>query len=245
MNKMKLYDIYKEIADKTQNKAIINGELNLPETILRSSFIKCLEFNLITSKYEDENLYFYLPILRSICEDIIFINYMFTVIEEEDRLNFIIAYQASDWQKSITAQETYFTANRSFQPILTTKMINDLILSKINIEAIQQTLKNKYSWKRKVPTVKQIANDGNMINLYDYLYAATSRLVHFNPQTLLQMIWGEFETKEKQKIKLMNISIEHYKKYYNKFCLFYGFTLFKIFSEKFDYILDNKILEEI
>ena len=144
MNKMKLYDIYKEIADKTQNKAIINGELNLPETILRSSFIKCLEFNLITSKYEDENLYFYLPILRSICEDIIFINYMFTVIEEEDRLNFIIAYQASDWQKSITAQETYFTANRSFQPILTTKMINDLILSKINIEAIQQTLKNKY-----------------------------------------------------------------------------------------------------
>lgn len=69
-------------------------------------------------------------------------------------------------------------------------MIDDIVFSKIDIQSIHSNLKSKYNWQRKCPTVKQIATDGYLLNLYNYVYAATSRLVHFNPQILLQMVWG-------------------------------------------------------
>ena len=242
---MNINNYYQDILTKSEGKSLVTGDLDLANTVLNASYIKNLEFNLSISRNENENLIFHLPILRSLCEDVIFINYLFNVIDEEDRHNFILVYQASDWEKSIKAQDEYFTANRDFQPILTKKMIDDIVFSKIDIQTILLNLKDKYNWQRKYPTVKQIATDGSLLNLYNYLYAATSRLVHFNPQTLLQMVWGEFESSDKKKVKKMKITIDYYKKYYNEFCLFYGFTLFKIFTEKFQTIIGLNIKKEL
>lgn len=242
---MSLHNVYRTIKSKTEEKSKISGKIDLAETILNASFIKNIEFNLAAAKNDNSNLFFHLPILRSICEDIIFINYLYNVIEEEDRRNFILVYQASDWKKSIKAQEDFFMANRNFQPILTEDMINKLVFDRFDIDAIHKNLKSKYRWERKYPTVKQIATDGSLTKLYDYLYAATSRLVHFNPQTLLQMAWGEIDSSNKMGVKANTISIESYKKYYNDFCLFYGYTLFEIFTNKFKSILKIEIDEEL
>ena len=241
---MTLHKYYSLIKEKTTDKSIVTNELEIAENILNASFIKNLEFNLSITASGENNLFFFLPILRGLCEDIIFINYTFNVIEKSDRQVFILLCQALDWEKSIAAQDTYFSSVRDFQPVLTVKMINDIILDKIDVDLIQNTLREKYGWRRKFPTVKQIAEDGAMSDLYDFLYAATSRLVHFNPQNLLQMTWGEID-RNVGKIKKIKISLEHFKKYYSDFCLFYGFLLFKTFVNTFQEILKVDLSDEL
>jgi len=245
---MKLpFEIYLEVEKKCVDLYSADGQLSLPIQALRASFIKCLHFNIsICERESKDNLMFFMPMLRGICEDIIYHNYIFNILQDDDKLNFIAAYQIIDLEKSVSSQEEFFTVIRPIQPIITKSILRELIISENSVaNSIMEDLKAKYGWKKKPPSVYQLAEIGNISEIYKYLYAATSRLVHFNPQSLFQMIWGEFENSEKKKIKSMKISIENYKKYYNQFCVFYGYYLLKLFVEKLGDILRIDIKIEL
>lgn len=242
----KLNEAYLKIEEKTKFKSeMALSHFNLADHVLCTAFIRNLQFNLTISRNQEDNLYFYLPILRGLCEDIIFINYLFSIIEESDRHNFVLVYQYSDLIKSVKAQELFFSENKNVQPIITKKIVDEVAFKNVDVPTIHQALKSKYNWQRKFPTVKQIAQDGGLSYLYDFLYAATSRLVHFNPQTLLQMVWGKFDMNQKPEVEYLNISIDNFKPYYNQFCKFYGFQLFEIFVDKFSSELAIEITEEV
>ena len=234
-----LFEIYSKVEKKCVALYSVDGQLSGAIQVLRASFIKCLHFNIMISKRElEDNLMFFMPMLRGICEDIIYHNYVFNVLHDDDKLNFISAYQIIDLEKSVASQEDFFTVIRPSQPIITKSILHEMVIPpNLIANNIMKDLKTKYGWKKNPPSVYQLAEIGNISDIYKYLYAATSRLVHFNPQSLFQMIWGEFENSEKRKIKSMKISIENYKKYYNQFCIFYGYYLLKMFIEKLGEIL--------
>ncbi len=242
-----LFEIYSEVEKKCLALYSFNKQLSIPIQALRASFIKCLHFNIMICERESkDNLMFFMPMLRGICEDIIYHNYIFNVLQDEDKLNFIAMYQILDLEKSVSSQEDFFTTIRPSQPIVTKSILHEFVISK-NFVAnnIMEELKTKYDWKKNPPSVFQLAEIGKISNIYKYLYAATSRLVHFNPQSLFQMIWGEFENRENREIKSMKISIDNYQKYYNHFCIFYGYYLLKIFVEKLGGILGIDIKSEM
>jgi len=56
-----------------------------------------------------------------------------------------------------------------------------------------------------------------LLELYNYLYHATSTFVHFSPNNLLRMGWGNLPD--------VQYSISNFKLYYKDFSLFYGLLL--------------------
>jgi Family of unknown function (DUF5677) len=221
-------DIFFEIEKRVNEVFQVDESTSLEQQILLCSLLKCIEYNQTISKIDNfTGHFFYMPFLRGICEEIIHLTYLFNVIEEQDRSNFVVVYQISDLIKSIESQETFFDSQREFQPVLTKSILKSHILKDLSIDELLLSLKQKYGWERRFPSVKQVATNSDLLSLYEYLYSATSRLVHFNPQTLLQMVWGEFKN---GKFVKGDISIKHFEKYYREFCQFYGYYLLKVFN---------------
>ncbi len=72
-----------------------------------------------------------------------------------------------------------------------------------------------------------MAKSQNLLLLYDYLYNATSRLVHFSPGTLLRMAWFD----PKDGIKRCNPNA--FDRYYSEFARFYSTHLLAAFVTRF------------
>ena len=72
-----------------------------------------------------------------------------------------------------------------------------------------------------------MATDAALVELYEYLYSATSDMVHFSPHNLLRSGWSKKET------PYHHFDIQNFHKYYNLFNHFYGSYLFVLFSKTF------------
>lgn len=96
----------------------------------------------------------------------------------------------------------------------------DSLHSKLN------PLKQKYGWRKDKPSVSQMAKACGLDEVYDYLYAATSRTVHFSPSVLFRMGWGS-----EQPDRPYTFSISHFSSYYDSFNVFYGSYLFVLLGD--------------
>jgi len=86
---------------------------------------------------------------------------------------------------------------------------------------------NRWKKHREWPSVREMAEPGGLLPLYDFLYAATSSFVHFSPNNLIRMgkvIGGG----ERMAFSTMNFS-----DYYSAFNRFYGLFLFITFATTF------------
>ena len=96
-------------------------------------------------------------------------------------------------------------------------------------------LKPKYGWKRKKPSVYEMAEKSGLKELYDFLYRATSRVVHFNPYMLNRLAWGSVDscanlTDDTEFV----ISDKNFKFYHEVFNRFWGAYLFLEFTDFFN-----------
>jgi len=84
----------------------------------------------------------------------------------------------------------------------------------------------KLEWKLKNgqdrPSVAWIARKTNSEALYNYLYHATSRSVHFSVGEILRNVWGHFDN--------MAFDSTYFSKYWSAFSLYWGW---KILAETF------------
>ena len=69
----------------------------------------------------------------------------------------------------------------------------------------------------------QMATDGKLIKLYDYLYSASSSHVHFNPHIILRTGWSKDLDERPQVHKF---STNNFDQYYEDFIIYYGCFLF-------------------
>lgn len=224
-------NILKEISPNRELK------LNDPiiEKLIKSAFLKNVEFNHSINSFDSEKFYFLIPFLRGLVEDIIVLNYLNEIIEEDDREAFIVNYIFNDISKAALEQDKFFEKERNHQPRVTPKIIKK-VYPQNPFKSEVVGFKSKYSWDRKSPSVFQMAKDGGLKEVYEYFYFATSRMVHFNPQLLFKLGWGNSNSFNQEDVNdvLFNINTSNFSKYYAEFCRFYGSYLFIKFIEFFN-----------
>jgi hypothetical protein len=183
-----------------------------------ASLAKNFEFNLyVTSQSSSSSSFFLQPTLRGLCEDVIALKYLNEKVDSADAEVLISSWMNQQTSESIEKQENFFQSNRPYQPVLSNVRAesSDSLRSKLN------PLKQKYGWRRDKPSVSQMAKACGLNEVYDYLYAATSRTVHFSPSVLFRMGWGP-----KEPDKPYTFSTSHFNGYYDSFNAFYGSYLF-------------------
>ena len=236
-----------EIARATPNESTEYDQL------LRAALAKCFEFSLYIFEDEDsKHSFFSLPTLRGICEDLISLKYFAEKVDAVDREEILLAFAALNIFDGLKRQTTYFEKNRPLQPILKDKKLypdieryNEMEKQKI------KSFKNKYHWRRNYPTVEEMAKAAGLEELYNYLYAASSRAVHFTPHVLGRMGWTiESLPKDEKSENIgnyeMQFSTQNFSRYYQEFCEFYSLQLLILFLETFSKYLEfNEELREL
>lgn len=156
-------------------------------SMLRAALVKNFEFSLfIWQSDQDKNSYFSTATLRGICEDIITLNFIST-LTDEDQTKLIETLFKLDL---LAASKKQFKFLGKSQPVIrfSDKTNEEKVENlKNDIESIAKkyprwiNLKKNQIGYNKLPTISQMAQFCKLEDLYDYLYAATSRWVHFNP----------------------------------------------------------------
>jgi len=194
---------------------------------ITSAYSKCYEFNVLVNKENDiSNSFFYSPALRGICEDVIVLKFF----KKQTKLNsnkiiehfmMIQLIDISDRQKE------FFLKNNPQQIVF--EYPNAGKVREENTNAIKEEwLKIGLNREKVFPSTSQMATDSGLVELYNYLYSATSDMVHFSPHVLMRAGWSK-----KDDEFLHEFSTKNFSKYYKLFNQFYGAYLFVLFNESF------------
>jgi len=201
---------------------------------LRSSLAKNYEYCQFSynEKESPEAYFFSLSTLRGITEDLIVLGFI-SKLRDEDRETIIASIQSIESNESLLKQKDFFERYRPFQEILYPQKDNSSLQKRRNdAQAIWRT----NGWpkfnlkKRPLPPVIELAErlSPNALDLlYNFIYRLASSTVHFSPQTLLRLGWGELDGK-------VTFSVKHFSDYYTKFCQVYSVLLLCLYFEIFE-----------
>lgn len=193
-----------------------------------ASLMKCLEFNLISFTETNTNSpYFSSSGLRGICEDLVTLKYFKEIIEPQDAQRILWAWSMKQMTEGTEKQSLFFKINRPQQPVIPYSEWFQKTLKSSKAEL--RVYRSKYGWARNLPKVIEMADACSMRALYDYVYHATSKSVHFSPHLFMRMGWGEMESAEPS----FQFSTKNFAQYYLEFNQFYGTFLFIKFCETF------------
>ncbi|MBD1862983.1 MULTISPECIES: DUF5677 domain-containing protein [Trichocoleus] len=213
-------------------------------SILKAAIAKSYEFCLFTTLEEGKlDAFFYTATLRGICEDLISLKYYYS-FDVEDRETVIKYMAVIDMAENVRTQAEFFNSNKPTQPVVK-KILDDSQISLARGEI--GNLKGKYKWKSSGyrPSTREMAKSCNLLKLYDYFYAATSRWVHFSPHILTRMGWGDMN--ENGEIDA-SYSTSHFSGYYASFNCFYATYLFvlecKLIKKEISFNSDAWLLVE-
>ena len=155
--------------------------------VLRASVAKSFEFaELVHRDPPLDQGFFITSTLRGICEDLIVLSFVapLSPAERNEAVSLLMVKNVAD---GIAAQSIFFKSIRPWQPVLQPPPETST-----DTETRLHTLARTLGWtgKQPWPSVWFMAKERSLAPLYSYIYAATSKWVHFSPQILLRMGWG-------------------------------------------------------
>jgi len=228
------------IKDKFWGKYFDGNQFQLH---LISALSKSYEFNRFVNKKTKKKLSFFAsPTLRGICEDFIVLKFLkkHKTLDSNKILNNYMQIQLHD---IVSKQSKFFKKNHPQQIVLTDEKFE-------GIEQLSNDLKDEWAKigmnKEKIfPSISHMATDAGLVELYEFLYSATSDMVHFSPHVLMRSGWSKTEDKY-----LHHFSTKNFSKYYDLYNKFYGSYLFCLFVKEFkkDLEIDKnaiKLVDEI
>jgi hypothetical protein len=189
-----------------------------------AAFAKSLEFNVFLQRNRSyQNSFFYSPFLRGLCEDLIALKYLDKHFNlNKDRLTLVyLRYLLFD---SIKKQTSFFNKEVPFQNSI--KLTNTNVTIELENELKSIMVENGLNKNKIFPSVEHMAIDSNFKQLYDFLYNATSKMVHYSPNILLRMGWYNND-------EPTVFSSHNFYRYYHQFNKFYAAYLFIEFSKSF------------
>lgn len=155
--------------------------------VLRSALAKSFEFAaFVHADPPPANGFFVTSTLRGICEDLIVLSFI-NQLEVSERHQVVSLLMAKHLTSGIAAQSEFFGAARPWQPVLQPPKTPT---SDVDEELMRFSVKLGWSGRQSWPTVWYMAKACSLAHLYSYIYAATSKWVHFSPHVLLRMGWG-------------------------------------------------------
>ena len=226
----------------------LENDFSFFQSCLRSSLIKNYEFCQFSYSNKEcpEAYFFSLSTLRGIAEDLIVLGFI-SKLHHEDRELLIKYLQKVDLNERLSRQKVFFENYRPFQEILILAQDDSFLENhKEHVQSIWRShgwANFKLSKSRPLPPMKELAEKlspaGDALTLlYDFIYRLTSSTVHFSPQTLLRLGWGEPDGSK------FTFSVKHFSNFYAKFCQVYGILLLCLYFEIFkEYILAESLIE--
>lgn len=250
LNTEKINELIVELSDFMADfsQSNLTNDFSFFLSCLRPSLIKNYEFCQFSYNKQEcpETYFFSLSILRGISEDLIVLGFI-SKLHHEDREMLIKYLYKIDVNERLSRQKDFFERYRPFQEILI-PIQEDSFLEN-HKDRVQSIWRNN-GWSnfnlkknRPLPPVKELAEKlspaGDALALlYDFIYRLTSSTVHFSPQTLLRLGWGEPDTSK------FTFSVKHFSNYYAKFCQVYSILLLCLYFEIFeDYILAESLVK--
>lgn len=223
--------IFSELSDSIADACSVSNSKGAFSIAVVSAFSKSIGFVLELEGKSFDNKYFWIaPTLRSVCEDLIFLGFL----DKNHKANSdeIITLKLSlDLHESLLAQEALFSEYRPHQPRVNP---GD---NTLNVDETEKRLKEIFPYR----TVRKMAKNQELLLLYEFLYHATSRLVHFSPTTLFRMAWFDAE------INVSKCAPAALNDYYHKFVTFYSAHLLSTFVARFheEISLDEQLRKAI
>ena len=223
-------EFYQIIDEHNVKKPRANNWFNV---VVTASFIKQLEFlkqiNLETNK---SNIFFFMPVMRGLCEDLITLKF----IKEKfprDKHKIIKLLMNQENYTRLRSQSDFFKKYKSNQMVLSHKLYSSYKQIRSGLSDI---LKRNGINSNKLPPVEKMAKEIDMVDIYNYLYTASTDLVHFRVGTLLKMGWSATQNSK----NTFRFSTKNFYIYYDYFLCFYSTFLFVEFTKTFKSILDIK-----
>ena len=160
------------------------------------------------------------PLLRPACEEFLWVKYLGTLKPE---LREVIVLQKSQIETADTldVQRTYAGDKLMEEFGFTTTFMDALRKNRSSAQLKLKVVKKQLKWPTKpefLPSANFLARVTNEKELYDLIYHATSRTVHFTVSELLRRAWGDS--------KEVTISSRHMHRYWSKFSLYWRCRLF-------------------
>jgi hypothetical protein len=231
-----LKDLHVQLAPATTAALGTSGE-GAFDVAFAAALAKTLEFAQFTFSSDGEvSPFFATATLRGICEDLITLRFVLS-LEPPDRAQLIYSLAMSAHARTGQAQEEFFNRERPSQPIIGGQSLRTF---GEKAETLIERLKEKYNWRsrRGMPSVYEMSRQTGLQPLYQYLYHATSRWVHFEPSVLLRMGWSS----SREPDTAFQFSTENFKPYYLQFNQFYSVYLVVQFLDAFASEIKNALV---
>lgn len=209
---------------------------NYFEQACKAAFIKAYEFSSLAIKTDSQNPFFLVSALRGICEDYIALKFIHEKFDTDSNTVIQLRLDIESYKSSISQWE-FFKKNRPDQQLYYQDDFQSK-LDKCNVELRSLMNIKGIQCRDSMPSVSQMAKHSDLFELYEYVYHATSSLVHFNPRILMRMGWGVLPD--------IQFSTQNFEKYYNDFSRFYSLYLLSKFGRwlmKINFLDDNTSTE--
>jgi hypothetical protein len=160
------------------------------------------------------------PLLRPACEEFLWIKYL-RALDPAIREAIVLQKSQIEIAETVEAQRLYAGDEVMKQFGFTAKYISGLQESKKRAQTELKLIKIKLKWPIRpefLPSVSFIARATNERELYDLIYHATSRTVHFNVSELLRRAWGDATE--------VKITSQKMSEYWSRFSLYWGWRIF-------------------
>ena len=166
--------------------------------------------------------------LRGIVEEIIVLAAL-RRIPQNDRDKLLSSWMLRDVLDGLRKQTAFFSTTDRLQSVLTPPSTVDDDLAEL--QAVMQEIWKTYGFKPGVVAkgnIRNLAERSDLHELYDFLYALTSRLVHFSPSILLRSGWGNYIDNE----LVATFRAANFDAYYKSFIVNYSMLLLTEFIER-------------
>jgi hypothetical protein len=101
-------------------------------------------------------------------------------------------------------------------------------------QTLEEHCKGAWLAKNKLPKVHAMATECNLLELYEFMYSATSKWVHFNPHILVRRGWsGPGGTHKVSYETTSSFSTKHFDRYYVELNRVYSKLLLGLLPRKF------------
>jgi hypothetical protein len=205
----------------------------LYRAVLKASLVRLYEYTeFVHGDISDEKAeaFFAAAPLRQCCEDLIALKFL-ALLRRRDRDSAIQALMLISTNNAAEKQVAFFKKSRPYQPVLPPpweKPTVDKVKDRLNEIGARTQL---WRTERKLPPIEQMAKKVGLTALYDFLYAATSEIVHFNVRISLRSGWGDSSKPE------FSFSPANFSRYYLMFTRIYSAFLLVQFCRAFRVML--------
>ena len=153
---------------------------------------ECLEC--ILHLVEHNRGYAGVPLLRPACEELIWAKYL-SSLDEVSAYNLLLCVAQKEMFDSLTAQDNFLGRNETESQVLV-NYLERLTKFQPKLRGMLAELGKRLGWPRKniqdrtLPSMRWLAQATKMKWVYDFVYHASSRYVHFSTTELLRRAWG-------------------------------------------------------